>query len=344
MHDLLALLVPNPVTSICFPVFLHNTPKQFTAFAACAIIASGAAHAQNYPVRPIRVVIPYSAGGATDIPGRLIAAKLSDAFGHQIVVDNRPGAGSAIGSEIVARSQPDGYTLLLTGTPFAVLPALYGKLPFDPVRDFAPVMQVASAPNVLVVHPSLGVRSTRELIALAQAQPGKINYASGGTGGATHLHTSLFLTMAKISMTHVPYKGSGPATADLLGGHVKVYMPGIAIVIPHAKAGRMVALAVTSAKRAPQIPEVPSIAESGVPGYDTATWFGLLAPKGTPAAVINRLHGEIIKVLRLPDVENGYLVSGNVATTSRPDDFGAFIKNEIAQWGQVVRDAKIQSE
>ncbi len=303
-----------------------------------------AAHAQVYPSRPIRLVIPYSPGGATDVPGRLIAAKLSDIFGQQVIVDNRPGAGSSIGSEIVARAQPDGHTLLLTGTPFAVLPALYSKLPFDPARDFAPVMQVANAPNVLVVHPSLGVRSTKELISLAQSQPGKINYASGGTGGATHLYASLFLTMAKINMTHVPYKGSGPATADLLGGHVKVGLPGIAIVIPHAKAGRMVALAVTSAKRAPQIPDVPTIAESGVPGYDAATWFGLFAPKGTPTAAINRLHSEIVNVLRLPDVENCYLISGNVAVTSRPEEFGAFIRTEIVKWGQVVREAKIQGE
>ena len=306
--------------------------------------AASAAAAQPYPTRPIRVVIPYSPGGATDVPGRLIAAKLSDVFGHQVIIDNRPGAGSSIGSEIVARAQPDGYTLLLTGTPFAVLPALYSKLPFDPARDFAPVMQVANAPNVLVVHPSLGVRSVKELIALAQSQPGKINYASGGTGGATHLYASLFLTMAKISMTHVPYKGSGPATADLLGGHVKVGLPGIAIVIPHAKAGRMTALAVTSAKRAPQMPDVPTIAESGVPGYEAATWFGLFAPKGAPATAINRLHGEIAKVVRLPEVENGYLISGNVAVTSRPDEFGAFIKAEIVKWAQVVREAKIQGE
>lgn len=320
---------------------MHNAIYVLTGIA---IFTAGAANAQAYPARPIRVVIPYSPGGATDVPGRLIAAKLSDTFGHQVIVDNRPGAGSAIGSEIVARAQPDGYTLLLTGTPFAVLPALHGKLPFDPARDFAPVMQVASAPNVLVVHPSLGVRSVKELIALAQSQPGKINYASGGTGGATHLYASLFLSMAKINLTHVPYKGSGPATADLLGGHVKVGLPGIAIVIPHAKAGRMIALAVTSAKRAPQIPDVPTIAESGVPGYDAATWFGILAPAGTPATAIHRLHGEIVKVLRLPDVENGYLISGNVAVTSRPDEFSAFIKAEIAKWGQVVRDARIQGE
>lgn len=303
-----------------------------------------AAHAQAYPLRPIRMVIPYSAGGATDVPARLIAAKLSEVFGHQVVVDNRPGAGSAIGSEVVARAQPDGYTLLLTGTPFAVLPTIYSKLPFDPVRDFAPVMQVASAPNVLVVHPSLNVRTTQELIAAAQAQPDKINYASGGTGGATHLFASLFLSMAKIRMTHVPYKGSGPATADLLGGHVKVGLPGIAIVIPHAKAGRIIPLAVTSAQRVPQLPDVPGIAESGVAGYDAAVWFGLLAPKGTPDAAIQHLYGEIVKVLRLSDVENGYLVSGNVALTSRPDEFGLFIRNEIVKWGNVIREAKIQGE
>jgi tripartite-type tricarboxylate transporter receptor subunit TctC len=305
---------------------------------------SQAAAQSPYPTRPIRMVIPYSPGGATDVPGRLIAHKLSEVFGQQVVVDNRPGAGSAIGSEIVARAQPDGYTLLLTGTPFAVIPALYSKLPFDPARDFAPVMQVANAPNVLVVHPSLNVRTTRELIAAAQAQPGKIDCASGGTGGATHLFASLFLSMAKISMTHVPYKGSGPDTADLIGGHVKVGLPGIAIAIPHAKAGRMIPLAVTSARRAPQIPDVPSIAESGVPGYDAATWFGLLAPKGSPDAAVARLHSEIAKVLRLSEVENSYLIAGYVAVTSRPDEFGAFIKNEIAKWGRVVREAKIQGE
>jgi tripartite-type tricarboxylate transporter receptor subunit TctC len=302
------------------------------------------AQAQPYPSRPIRLVIPFSPGGATDVPGRLITQKLAERFGQQIIVDNRPGAGSAIGSEIVARAQPDGYTLLLTGTPFAVIPALYPKLAFDPAKDFAPVMQVALAPNVLVVHPSLPVRSVKELIALAQAQPGRINYASGGTGGAQHLFASLFMTMAKINLTHIPYKGSGPATADLLGGHVKVGLPGISIAIPHAKAGRMVPLAVTSARRAPQIPEVPTIDESGVAGYDAAVWFGIFAPKGTPAAIIDGLHDAIVQAVRMPDVENGYLASGNVAITSRPDEFGAFIRNELVKWGRVVREAGIQGE
>jgi len=310
----------------------------------CGMADYAAAQAQPYPSRPVRLVIPFSPGGATDVPGRLITQKLAERFGQQIIVDNRPGAGSAIGSEIVARAQPDGYTLLLTGTPFAVIPALYPKLTFDPAKDFAPVMQVALAPNVLVVHPSLAVRSVKELIALAQAQPGRINYASGGTGGAQHLFASLFMTMAKINLTHIPYKGSGPATADLLGGHVKVGLPGISIAIPHAKAGRMVPLAVTSARRAPQIPEVPTIDEAGVAGYDAAVWFGIFAPRGTPAAVIERLHDAVVQAVRLPDVENGYLASGNVAITSRPDEFGAFIRNELVKWGRVVREAGIQGE
>ena len=314
------------------------------ALVALCSLAATAAAAQSYPVRPIRIVIPYSPGGATDVPGRLITQRLSERFGQQVIVDNRPGAGSAIGSEIVARAQPDGYTLLLTGTPFSVLPAIYPKLGFDPARDFAPVMQVALAPNVLVVYPSLPVRSVKELIALAQAQPGKINYASGGTGGAQHLFFSLLASMAKIDLTHIPYKGSGPATADLLGGHVKVGMPGISIALPHTRAGRMIPLAVTSARRVPQMPEVPTIDEAGVPGYDAAVWFGLFAPQGTPPAVIARLYDEIIAVIRLPEVENGYLASGNVAVTSRPAEFGAFIRNDIAKWGKVVREAKIEGE
>jgi tripartite-type tricarboxylate transporter receptor subunit TctC len=308
-----------------------------------AVAASDCA-AQAYPARPIRMVVPFSPGGATDVPARLISQGLAERFGHQVVVDNRPGAGSALGSEIVARAQPDGYTLLLTGTPLAVIPALYPKLPFDPAQDFAPVMQVALGPNVLVVHPSLPVRSVKELIALAQAQPGKINYASGGTGGASHLFAALFLSMAKINITHIPYKGSGPATADLLGGHVKVGLPGIAIAIPHTRAGRLVPLGITSARRAPQMPEVPTIAEAGVPGYDAAVWFGILAPKGTAPAVIARLHEETLAVIRQPDVESGYLASGYLAVTSRPEEFGALVRSEIAQWGRVVREAKIPAE
>ena len=313
---------------------------------AAGAMAAGyaAAQSQYYPARPIRMIIPFSPGGATDTPARLIAQKLPDAIGQPVIVDNRPGAGSAIGSEIVAKAQPDGYTLLLTGTPFAAISTLYGKLPFDPARDFVGIMQVASAPNILAVHPSLPARSVQELIAMAQAQPGKVDYASGGSGGATHLFMSLFLSMARISMTHVPYKGSGPATVDLLGGQVKVGLPGIAIAIPHARAGRLVPLGVTSAQRVPQFPDVPSIAEAGVPGYDATVWFGLLAPRGTPAAAIARLHREIVKVVRLPEVESAYLATGTLPVTSTPAEFGAFVNAEIAKWGRVIREADIRTE
>ena len=322
---------------------------QFSAAFAAALLAAGAiaaghAAAQPYPARPIRMIIPFSPGGATDTPARLIAQKLPDAIGQPVIVDNRPGAGSAIGSEIVAKAQPDGYTLLLTGTPFAAISTLYGKLPFDPARDFVAVMQVASAPNVLAVHPSLPARSVKELIAMARSQPGKVDYASGGSGGAQHLFMSLFLSLARISMTHVPYKGSGPATVDLLGGQVKVGLPGIAIAIPHARAGRLVPLAVTSAQRVPQFPDVPSIAEAGVPGYDATVWFGLLAPRGTPAAAIARLHREIVKVVRLPEVESAYLATGTLPVTSTPAEFGAFVAAEILKWGRVIREAGIRPE
>lgn len=314
------------------------------ALLAAGAMATGHATAQPYPARPIRMIIPFSPGGATDTPARLIAQKLPDAIGQPVIVDNRPGAGSAIGSEIVAKAQPDGYTLLLTGTPFAAIATLYGKLSFDPALDFAAVMQVASAPNILAVHPSLPARSVKELIAMAQSQPGKVDYASGGSGGAQHLFMSLFLSLARISMTHVPYKGSGPATVDLLGGQVKVGLPGIAIAIPHARAGRLVPLGVTSAQRVPQFPDVPSIAEAGVPGYDATVWFGLLAPRGTPAAAISRLHREIVKVVRLPEVESAYLATGTLPVTSTPAEFGAFVKAEIVKWGRVIREAGIKPE
>ncbi len=309
-----------------------------------AIAAAGSAAAQPYPSRPIRMIVPFSPGGATDTPARLIAQRLPEAIGQPVIIDNRPGAGSAIGSEIVAKAQPDGYTLLLTGTPFAAISTLYGNLRFDPARDFIAVMQVASAPNVLAVHPSLPVRSVRELIAAAQARPGGIDYSSGGSGGAQHLFMSLFLSMASINMTHVPYKGSGPATVDLLGGQVKVGLPGVAIAIPHAKTGRLVPLGVTSAQRISLMPDVPSIAEAGVPGYDATVWFGLLAPRGTPAITIALLHGEISRVIRLPEVESAYLATGTLPVTSTPAEFGAFVQAEIAKWGRVIREAGIKPE
>jgi tripartite-type tricarboxylate transporter receptor subunit TctC len=288
------------------------------------------------------MIIPFSPGGATDVPGRVVAQRLGEAFGHQVVVDNRPGAGSTIGTDLAAKAQPDGYTLLLTATPFVMSAALYGKLPYDPLRDFAPVMQIGSAPNALVVHPSLPAQSVSELIALARAQPGKIDFASSGNGSAQHLFGALFESLSRIRMTHIPYKGSGPATADLLGGQVKVGFPGIAIALPHHKTGRLRALGVTSAQRSPQMPDVPSLAEAGVAGYDGTLWLGLAVPRGSPPAVVNRLHAETLKVLQLPEVRNAFQSAGTDVAASTPEQFGALLRAEHAKWGKVVREIGLQ--
>jgi len=310
-----------------------------------ALAAGGGAVAQDYPARPIRMVIPFSAGGATDVPGRIIAQKLSAALGQQVIIDNRPGAGGVIGSHIVAKAQPDGHTMLLTGTAFALAPTIYhGKLAFDPIRDFAPVAQVALTANALVVHPSLPPRSVKELIAAAQSQPGKIDYASSGTGGAQHLMALLFLSLSGVNMNHVAYKGSGPATADLLGGHVKVGFPGVAIVIPHAASGRLVPLGVTTAQRAPQLPRVPTIAEAGVPGYEAAVWYGVLMPAGTPKRRVERMHGELTKLLKLPDVKENLTAAGYDIATSDPGEFASYLKADIAKWSRVIKEARIQPE
>jgi len=309
------------------------------------LVATGVADAQSYPARPIRMVIPFSAGGATDVPGRIIAQKLSAALSQQVIIDNRPGAGGVIGSHIVAKAQPDGHTMLLTGTAFSLAPTIYhGKLGFDPIKDFAPVAQVALTANALVVHPSLPARSVKELIGMAQSQPGRIDYASSGTGGAQHLMAVLFLSMAKVYMNHVAYKGSGPATADLLGGHVKVGFPGVAIVIPHATAGRLVPLGVTTARRAPQLPKVPTIAEAGVPGYEAAVWYGVLMPAGTPKRLIERMYRELMMLLMLPDVRENLAAAGYDIETSGPGAFASYLKTDIAKWGRVIREARIQPE
>lgn len=307
----------------------------------CLLLASPL-QAQDYPQRPIRMIIPFSAGGATDVPGRIVAQRLGEALGHQVVVDNRPGAGSIIGTDLAAKAPPDGYTMLLTATPFVMSAALYRTLPYDPLKDFVPVMQIGAAPNALVVHPSLTAQSVPELIALARAQPAKIDFASSGNGSAQHLFGALFQSLANIRMTHIPYKGSGPATADLLGGQVKVGFPGIAIALPHHKTGRLRALGVTSAQRSPQMPDVPSLAESGVTGYEATLWLGLAVPRGSPPVVVNKLHAEIGKVLQLHEVRTGFQGAGTDVVASTPEQFGALLKAEYAKWGKVVKEIGLQ--
>jgi len=315
--------------------------RGMVAFAASALAVQ--AQAQNYPVRPVRLVVPFSPGGAADVPGRILTQKLSEALGHQVVVDNRPGAGSTIGAELVAKAPPDGYTLLTISNTHFVSAALYKKLAYDAVNDYAPVTQVTSAPNVIVVHPSLPVKSVRELIALAKAKPGKIDYASSGNGSTQHLTGALFCKMTGIDMTHIPYRGSGPVTADLLSGQVTVGFPGIAGMLPHIKAGKLRALAVTSAKRSPELPDLPTVAQAGVKGYDVTAWFGVAGPKGMPRDIVLKLHAELLRILKNPEVEKLLLTAGQeVAWQETPELFGEMLKVESAKWARMVRESGAQ--
>ena len=296
---------------------------------------------QAYPSEPVRMIIPFSAGGATDVVIRIVANKLPDLLGQQVVIDNRTGAGGLIGTDIAAKAAADGYTILATGTPHVIVPNLYKKAPFDPLKDFEPIMQFATQPYGLTVHPSLGVTSLKELIALAQKQPGKINYASSGQGGAQHLFQAMMVSMAKIDMVHVPYKGSGPARADLLGGQVKIGCLGISSVLSNHRAGQLRIIAVTSAKRSPELPDVPSIAET-LPGYDAALWNGLLAPRGTPAAAIKRIHQDVARLLQMPEMKAALERAGSYVLVTDPKAFGDYLRIENEKWGGVVRDLKLQ--
>ena len=319
------------------PAWTRGVPLAFAGLVGALPV-----HAQNYPVRPVRMIVPFSPGGATDVPARILAQRLSEAFGHQIVIDNRPGAGGVLGADAVAKAPPDGYTLLLTATTHVISASLYKKLPYDAIRDFAPVMLIGSGPNVLTVHPSLPAKNVRELIALAKARPGKIDYASSGNGSSQHLFGALFMSLADIRMMHIPYKGSAPATTDLIAGQVSVGFPGIALVLPHTKAGRLRALAVTSAERSKAMPDVPSIAEAGVPGYAATLWLGLLAPRGTPPQIVQKLFDEIAKLLRQPEVESAYLATGTDVTISNPEQFGLFVKAEYDKWAKVIKAVDAQ--
>jgi tripartite-type tricarboxylate transporter receptor subunit TctC len=310
-------------------------------FAAPLLAAAVPAAAQQYPTKPVRMIIPYSAGGATDVVVRIVANKLPELLGQQVVIDNRVGAGSMIGTEIAAKSSPDGYTLVGAGTPHVIVPHLYKKVAYDALKDFAPIMQIGTQPYGLTVHPTLGVKSVKELIDLAKKSPGKINYASSGNGGAQHLFQAMFVSMAKVDMVHIPYKGSGPARADLLGGQVKVGCLGISSIIGHHKAGQMRIIAVTSAKRSPELPDVPAIAET-VPGYDAQLWTGFLAPRGTPAVAINRIQRDVTKFLQTPEAKTAFDRVGTYIVTSEPKSFSAFLQDEYVKWGKVVRDVKLQ--
>ena len=311
--------------------------RRFVPLLVCLALASQAA-AQQWPSRPIRMVIPLSPGGFADVPGRILAARLSALLGYNMFVENRAGAGGTIGADFVARSAPDGYTLLFTGTPHVISPWIYRKLPFDPMKDFEPVALVASGPYVLVVNPRLAVGSVRELIAAAKAWPGELDYASSGNGSAQHLVSALFASMAAIRLNHVPYKGSAPAMQDLISGEVKVSFAGIPNVLPQIKAGRLRALAVSTPQRSPDLPDVPTVAEAGVPGYEATLWLNLSAPLDTPAAIIQRLQSETQKALQDANLQHSFRAAGVEATFLGPQVLAAFMRAEHEKWGRVVRD------
>ena len=307
--------------------------------------ASVALAQTGYPAQPIRIVVPFPPGGATDIMARAAAQKMTEAWKAQVVVDNRPGAAGNIGSELVAKAAPDGYTLEMgtVGT-HAINASLYAKMPYDHVKDFAPIVLVAAVPNVLVVHPSVPVNSVAELIAYAKANPGKLNFASSGAGTSIHLSGELFKVMAGVQMTHVPYKGSAPAVTDLLGGQVQLMFDNLPPSLPHIKSGRLRALAVTTADRAAALPDVPTIAESGLPGFEASSWFGLLAPAGTPREIITKINGEIARWVATPEAKEKMTSIGAIAKGGTPEDFARHIAEETAKWQKVVKESGAKVE
>ena len=308
--------------------------------AVATVFFATAALAQSYPTKPVRLIIPFSAGGAADVPGRIITQKLGEALRQQVIVDNRPGAGSTIGADVASKSAPDGYTLFMISNTHFVSAALHKKLPYDSLNDFTPVTQITSAPNVLVVHPSLPVKSVKELIALAKSKPGQIDYASSGNGSTQHLTGALFASMAGINITHIPYRGSGPVTADLLGGQVMLAFPGIAGMLPHINSGKLRPLGVTGSKRSPELPNVPTVAEAGVKGYEMVAWFGVAGPKNLPRDIQMKLHGDLLRVLKTPEMIGSLQKVGQEsAWQDTPEQFLAFMKVEAAKWAKVVRDS-----
>jgi tripartite-type tricarboxylate transporter receptor subunit TctC len=314
-----------------------------TLLAALALAAAGNAVAQTYPARPLRIIVPQSAGGSTDLIARPLARKLADALGQSVVVDNRPGAGSVIGTDLVAKAAPDGYTLLAVAASVTMSPSLY-KLPFDPVRDLAAITQLTSLPNILVVHPALPVNSVAELITYAKARPGQLNYGSSGIATGTHLSMELLMFMTGIRLTHVPYKGGSLNVNALIAGETQVNFSTISTALPHVKSGRLRALAVSTAKRSSAAPDVPTVAESGVRDYDYSSWIGLLAPAKTPAPVIARLNAEAVKAIYAADMKSILAVEASEPVGNSAANFETVIKTEVLRWMKVVKAAGIKGE
>ena len=312
--------------------------------AMMAVAAATAMAQQSYPVRAIRLIVPSAPGGGTDITARIIAPKLTEYLNQQVVVENRAGAATMIGGEAVARSAPDGHTLLMGISTLAINAAMYRKVAYDALKDFAPISQVVALSNVLVTHPSLPAKSVKELVALANARPNQLNFASAGVGTNPHLSIELFLSMTGIKMTHVPYKGSGQGIIDVLAGQVPVMTPAVPTALAYIKAGRLRALGVSGAKRSNAAPDIPTIAEAGVPGYEATQWFGILAPAGTPRAIVDRLHRETVRALKEPEVRNRLVADGSDPVGSTPEEFAAYLRSETVKWAKVVKDVGIQPD
>jgi len=308
-------------------------------------LAANLVAAQGYPAKAVRIIVPFPPGAGVDIVTRAVSGRLAEALGQQLIVDNRAGAGGILGAEMAAKAAPDGYTVFMaTAGILTVIPHMNNKAPYSVERDFVPVSQVASVPSVLVVHPSMPVKSVKDLIALAKAKPGEINYASTGNGTLPHLAAEFFKQQAKVNMVHIAYKGSAPATTDLLGGNVQVFFGNMLSVIVQVRSGRLRALAVTSLQRQPVAKDIPTMIESGFPGFEAGTWFGLLVPTGTPRDVINRLHGDVVKAVRQPDVQKQLAGQGATTIGNTPEQFAAYIKSESDKWARVLKASGVKAD
>jgi tripartite-type tricarboxylate transporter receptor subunit TctC len=306
------------------------------------LLAPHASIAQDYPSRPVRVVVPFTAGGPAEIIARVVGQKMSEQYRQPFIIDTRGGGGGTIGVDIVAKATPDGYTLLLHTIGHVIAPGLYRKLPYDAEKDFAPIAIANTTQLMLLTHTSVPAKSVQELIALARAKPRTLNFASSGSGGISHLAAHLFMTMAGIELTHVPYKGMAPGLTDVVAGQLQMVFPDPAVALPHVRAGRVNGLGVTGAKRVPSAPNIPTIAEAGLPGYDVPVWYGFLAPRGTPRAIIDKLHTGVAKAMASPDLRERYTSEGGDATVRGPDEFAALIRTELVKWAKVVKDAGVR--
>ena len=317
--------------------------KRIFAVVLCLCVWS-AGMAQEYPTKPIRLIAPFAPGGPTDLFARLMGAKLGERLGQPVVVENRPGAGGSVGAEVAAKAAPDGYTIVLVSSSFAVNATLYPKLPFDPLKDFAPVTLLASAPYLLAVHAGIKASSVRELIALAKAHPGKLNYGSGGSGSGPHIVAELFKSAAGLDIVHIPYKGTGPLTTALVAGDVQLAFGNMFALMPHVKSARVRPMAVTGAARSPALSEAPTVAESGLPGFEATGVHGLLAPAGTPRRIIDKLNGECVAILRSPEVRAQLASEGAEAIGNTPEQYAAHLANEVQKWGKLIRERGIRAE